>query len=146
MSLFTAYLTYILKALIDALSTKCAEKKRGKNSHFRYYSFYCRQNSKCRCIAMICTQFFLLRKFPGIDFMKELFMLDSKLYTLGFPRDGTSRDKPGRDVPLSLCPGTKKFPCPVVPLSRDKKVLPVPLSLCPGTRAGANVPGRPGTK
>ena len=58
-----------------------AQKKRGKNSHFRYYSFYCRQNSKCRCIAMICTQFFLLRKFPGIDFMKELFMLDSKLYT-----------------------------------------------------------------
>ena len=48
----------------------------------------------------------------------------------------------GQDVPLSLCPGTKKFPCPVVPLSRDKKVLPVPLSLCPGTRAGANVPGQ----
>ena len=65
---------------------------------------------------------------------------------VGFPRDGTSRgtsrDKQGRDVPLSLCPGTKKFPCPVVPLSRDKKVLPVPLSFCPGTRAGANVPGQ----
>ena len=46
---------------------------------------------------------------------------------VGFP-SGTSRDKPGRDVPLSRCPGTKKFPYPVVPLSRDKKVLPVPLS------------------
>ena len=53
-----------------------------------------------------------------------------------------ARVSKGRDVPLSLCPGTKKFPCPVVPLSRDKKVLPVPLSLCPGTRAGANVPGQ----
>ena len=41
-----------------------------------------------------------------------------------------------RDVPLSLCPRTKKFPCPAVPLSRDKKVLPVPLSLCPGTMKG----------
>ena len=29
--------------------------------------------------------------------------------------------------------------------SRDEKNL-VPVSLCPGTRAGANVPGRPGTK
>merc|ERR1712051_922 len=56
-------------------------------------------------------------------------------------RVSKGRDVP-RDVPLSLCPGTKKFPCPVVPLSRDKKVLPVPLSLCPGTRAGANVPGQ----
>ena len=41
-----------------------------------------------------------------------------------FPRDGTScgtsRDKPGWDVPLSLCPGTKKNSCPGVPLSRDK--------------------------
>merc|ERR1712051_665434 len=68
------------------------------------------------------------------------------MFILGFPRDGTSRgtsrDNLGRDVPLSLCPGTKKFPYPVVPLSRDKKVLPVPLSLCPGTRAGANVPGQ----
>ena len=54
-------------------------------------------------------------------------------YSLVFPRDGTSRgtsrDKPGRDIPLSLCPGTqKKFLswCPVVPgqgheqMSRDK--------------------------
>ena len=64
------------------------------------------------------------------------------LFGLGFPGDGTSRDKPGRDVPLSLCPGTKKFHCPVVPLSWDKKVLPVPVSLCPGTRSGANVPGQ----
>ena len=51
---------------------------------------------------------------------------------LGFPQDGTSRgtsrDKPGRDVPLSLCPGTIFFL--------------VPVSLCPGTRAGANVPGQ----
>ena len=34
----------------------------------------------------------------------------------------------GRDVPLSLCTGTKKI---LVPVSR-----------CPGTRAGANVPGQ----
>ena len=47
--------------------------------------------------------------------------LKSCEYIVGFPRDGTSRDKPGRDVLLSLCPGTKKFPCPVVPLFRDKK-------------------------
>jgi endonuclease/exonuclease/phosphatase family metal-dependent hydrolase len=46
----------------------------------------------------------------------------------------------GRDVLLSLCPGTKKFPCPVVSLSRDKKVLAVPLSLCPGTKTGAKIP------
>ena len=26
----------------------------------------------------------------------------------------------GRDIPLSFCPGTKKFICPGVPLSRDK--------------------------
>ena len=43
----------------------------------------------------------------------------------------------GREVPLSLCPGTKKNL--------------VPVSLCPKTRAGENVPGqiplsRPGTK
>ena len=44
---------------------------------------------------------------------------------LVFPRDGTSRDKLGRDVPLS----------------RDKKIL-VPVSRCPGTRAGANFPGQ----
>ena len=56
-----------------------------------------------------------------------------------FPRDGTSRDKPGRDVPLSLCPGTKKISCPGVPLSRDKG-----RSKCPGTNS--SVPGRPGTK
>ena len=68
--------------------------------------------------------------------------IQSKKFALGFPRDGTSRDKPGWGVPLSLCPGTKKFPCLIVPLSRDKKFLPVPLSLCPGTRAGANVPGQ----
>ena len=55
---------------------------------------------------------------------------------------GTYRDKLGWDVPLSLCPGTKKFPCPAVPLPRDKKVLPVPLSLCPGTRAVAKIPGQ----
>ena len=63
-------------------------------------------------------------------------------WKLGFPRDGTSRDNPGRDVPLSLCPGTKKFPCPAVPLSRDKKSFLVPLSLCPGTRATAKIPGQ----
>ena len=49
------------------------------------------------------------------------------------------RDKPGQDVPLSLCPGTKKFSCPGVPLSRDKG-----RSKCPGTNS--SVPGRPGTK
>ena len=53
-------------------------------------------------------------------------------FKLVFPRDRTSRetsrDKPGRDVLLSLCPGTKK--------------ILVRVSLCPGTRAGANVPGQ----
>ena len=62
-----------------------------------------------------------------------------KVYVLVFPRDGTSRDKPGRDVPLSLCPGTKNFSCPGVPLSRDKG-----RSKCPGTNS--SVPGRPGAK
>ena len=75
-------------------------------------------------------------------------------YKLGFPRDGmsrgTSRDKPGRDVPLSwdkkvlpvplsLCPETKNISCPGVPLSRNKG-----RSKCPGTNS--SVPGRPGTK
>ena len=44
-------------------------------------------------------------------------------WVVAFPRDrtsrGTSLDNPGRDVPLSLCPGTK---------------------------AGAKIPGRLGTK
>merc|ERR1712051_524714 len=64
-------------------------------------------------------------------------------FKLVFPRDGTSRrmsrDKPGRDVPLSLCPGTKKKSCPGVPLSRDKG-----RSKRPGTNS--SVPARPGTK
>ena len=50
-----------------------------------------------------------------------------------------NRVSTGRDVPLSLCPGTKKISCPVVPLSRDKG-----RSKCPGTNP--SVPGRPGTK
>ena len=39
-----------------------------------------------------------------------------------------TRVSTGRDVPLSICPGTKRFSCPVVPLSRDKGK-----SKCPGT-------------
>jgi hypothetical protein len=50
-----------------------------------------------------------------------------------------SRVSTGRDVPLSLCPGTKKFSCPGVPLSRDKG-----RSKNPGTNY--SVPGHPGTK
>ena len=50
----------------------------------------------------------------------------------------------GRDVPLSLCPRTKKFSCPAVPLSRDKKSFLVMLSLCPGTREAAKIPGQDG--
>ena len=84
--------------------------------------------------------------FDSASFFSLIAHITAGLLEVVFPRDGTSRgtsrDKPGRDVPLSLCPGTTKFPCPVVPLSRDKKVLPVPLSLCPGTRAGTNVPGQ----
>ena len=45
-----------------------------------------------------------------------------------FPQDGMSQDKRGRDIPLPLCPRTKKFSCPGVPLSRDKGK-----SKCPGT-------------
>ena len=56
---------------------------------------------------------------------------------VGFPRDGTSRDNPGRVVRLSLCPRTKVFPCPVVPLSQDKGK-----SKNPGTNF--SVPGRQG--
>jgi hypothetical protein len=41
----------------------------------------------------------------------------------------------GRDVPLSLCPGTKKFSCPGVPLSREKG-----RSKNPGTNS--SVPGQ----
>ena len=93
-----------------------------------------------------CLQPKSLHWFLRIFLFLELGCLRDYVSTLGFPRDGTSRgtsrDKPGRDVPLSLCPGTNKFPCPVVPLSRDKKVLPVQLSLCPGTRAGAKIPGQ----
>ena len=58
----------------------------------------------------------------------ELITLFNSQYKLVFPRDRTSRDKPGRNVPLSLCPGTKKNL--------------VPVSLCPGTRAGAKIPGQ----
>ena len=76
---------------------------------------------------------------------KNIFLLSSILYhiTLVFPRDGTSRgtsrDKPGRVVPLSRCPGTTKNSCPGVPLSRDKG-----RSKCPGPNS--SVPARPGTK
>ena len=38
----------------------------------------------------------------------------------------------GRDVSLSLCPRTKKFPCPAVLLSRDKRS-----SKNPGTNSSA---------
>ena len=61
-------------------------------------------------------------------------------FKVGFPMDrssrGTSRDKPGRDAPLFLCPGTKKFPCPSVPSSRDKGRTKNP-------RTNFSVPGRP---
>ena len=40
---------------------------------------------------------------------------------------------------MSLCPGTKKFSCPGVPLSQDKG-----RSKCPGTNS--SVSGRPWTK
>ena len=46
-------------------------------------------------------------------------------YVLGFPRD-----HPRRDVPLSLCSGTKRFSCPGVPSSWDKGK-----SKCPGTKS-----------
>ena len=54
----------------------------------------------------------------------------------GWDVRGMSWDNLGLDVPLSLCPGTKKFPCPAVPLSRDKRS-----SKNPGTNS--SVPGRP---
>ena len=54
-------------------------------------------------------------------------------FALGFPRDGTSRDNPGWAIQLSLCPGTKIFPCPNVPLSRDKD-----RSINPGTESIPN--------
>ena len=41
-------------------------------------------------------------------------------FQVGFPRHGTSWDNLGGDILLSLCPGTKIFPCPDVPLSQDK--------------------------
>ena len=50
-----------------------------------------------------------------------------------------TRVSKGRDVPLSLCPGTKKISCPGVTLSHDKG-----RSKCPGTHS--SVPARPGTK
>ena len=50
-----------------------------------------------------------------------------------------ARVSTGQNVPLSLCPGTKKNSCPGVPLSRDKG-----RSKCPGTNS--SVPGRPRTK
>ena len=64
-------------------------------------------------------------------------MGSSTIYTL----DLFALGRPGTnwDVPLSLCPGTKKNSCPGVPLSRDKG-----RSKCPGTNS--SVPSRPGTK
>merc|ERR1711997_1414207 len=55
------------------------------------------------------------------------------------PEGLITRVSTGRDVPLSLCPRTKKNSCPGVPLSRDKG-----RSKCPGTNS--SVPARPGTK
>ena len=46
-----------------------------------------------------------------------------------------ARVSTGQDVPVSLCPGTKKFSCPGVPLSRDKG-----RSKCPVTKL--SVPGQ----
>ena len=71
--------------------------------------------------------------FKGGNYMRKysMFILESRV--------GTFRDKPGRDVPVSLCPGTKKNSCPGVPLSRNKG-----RSKCP--RTNSSVPGRPGTK
>ena len=51
---------------------------------------------------------------------------------LVFPRDGTSRDKPGRDIPLSRDKKKILSRCPVVPgqgqeqMSQDKLLCPGP--------------------
>ena len=46
----------------------------------------------------------------------------------------------GQDIPFSNYPGTKKFPCPAVPLSQNKNVFLVLQPFCPGKRAGAKIP------
>ena len=56
-------------------------------------------------------------------------------FWLGFPRDGTSRDKPGREVPLSFCPGTKTnflSRCPFAP-GQGQEQMSWDKNLCPGT-------------
>ena len=52
---------------------------------------------------------------------------------------GMSGDNPGQDVPLSLCPGTKIFPCSAVPLSWDMGRSKNPMT-------NSSVLGRPLTK
>jgi hypothetical protein len=76
-------------------------------------------------------------------------IVHSLVHKLGFPRQdvpGQSRTGcpvvPGQKnvlVPPSLCPRTKKNPCPAVPLSRDKSSIKNP-------RTNFSVPGRPGPK
>ena len=49
-----------------------------------------------------------------LDLPLSLHAFSTTLFWLG------TRVSKGWDVPLSLCPGTKIFSCPVVPLSCDK--------------------------
>ena len=73
------------------------------------------------------TIFFLIWMYKFLRFLKKCaYRLHTRVST-------------GRDVPLSLCPGTKKFSCHGVLLSRNKG-----RSKCPGTNS--SVPARPGTK
>ena len=68
-------------------------------------------------------------------YLFSLFSLDLSFCEIGQSSLKSSKNDqekicPG-NISLSLCPGTKKFPCPTIPLSRDEKSFLVLLSLCP---------------
>ena len=97
--------------------------------------YWCRERNKFGCFSP--TNYYTTQ------LLRSILVFRSKAVGTGdrrvFPRDGMSQDKTGRDVPLSVCPGTKKCSCPGIPLSWDK-------GRSKNTRTNFSVPGRPWTK
>jgi hypothetical protein len=77
----------------------------------------------CRlCRFSILLGFIMSKKQERLH--SELLSEDKITNLLGFFYIIKTSVSTGRDVPLSLCPGTKNFFCPGVPLSRDKITFP----------------------
>ena len=88
----------------------------GSKSIICYCFAYHYQTAPSRILAMYYLGFVTGLKISSMN----LRMADPSHNQLGFPRDRKSRDYLGWNIQLSLCPGTKKFPCPPLHLSLDQ--------------------------